>query len=447
MNMLSPSSPPQPTKKHVLRSYPSWSSVSTKVAAPDTYSISRRKSLSSAKTGLLAHTEFSAMSSGPIRLDPAQEEKDIVVLFQYPSAALFQLPVVAGITRRDYDRPPPLPAYMLNTDSSDATKNAYLDQRERRQNSQKVASGKFMIYKLVGQNATYLKVGPSFVHPILPKTRLWRVLQDQFILPQPNPGKFWRLELTGLGTNEGNDISRSSPQEGLYSEPELENLLRQSCSFQSTYVAEKPQPEDEDEAEAEAEAEEAMSVMAENSSQRSSPGLEPLRNRLLDLDPLGFPLSSDIASPFPSEISYYSLDWANQDSGKDDYPSPTWAPTRSNSLGNLPNSSSSTLDLILDSFEGSLPQPNDASRATGSNAAHAPSLNQGQGQAQNQVQDSDQELTNDSAKHIHIHHHHHYPSQDLTAGLASNIAPNSIPAPQPDSSTYWHSISNVFSWS
>lgn len=446
MNMLSSSSPPQRKRNHVLRSYPSWSSVSTKVDGSEAYSISRRKSLSSAKMGLLAHTDFSAMSSssGPIRLDPAQEEKDIVVLFQYPSAALFQLPVVAGITRRDYDRPPPLPAYMLNADNSEATKNAYLDQRERRQNTQKVASGKFMIYKLAGQNATYLKVGPSFVHPILPKTRLWRVLKDQFILPQPNPGKFWRLELTGLGTNAANDISRCGPQEGLYSEPELENLLRQSCSFQSTYVAETEQAEDDED---EGEAEEAMSVMAENSSQRSSPCLEPLRNRMLDLDPLGFPLCPDIASPLPSDISYYSLDRANHGLGIDEYPSPQWAPMRGNSLGNLPNSSSSTLDLILDSFEGSLSQANDASQADSLDTAHLPSLNQSQGQSQ--VQDPDQELTGDTTKHIHIHHHHHYPSasQDLTAGLGSNAASSSIPAPQSDNSTYWHSISNVFLWS
>lgn len=147
-------------------------------------------------------------SFGIDALSILEEAEDIVTLFQARSASIYKFPVLQP--PKDYNSAPELPRYLLE-DSEDS--------KQRRKNLL-VAQGKFQIYRMLGKTAAYVRCG-QFIHPILPKMRLWRVLVDQFVFPQPNPGKYWRLEISEL-TLEDTDA--------------LESILYDSCSYQRIYV-------------------------------------------------------------------------------------------------------------------------------------------------------------------------------------------------------------------
>lgn len=82
--------------------------------------------------------------------------------------------------------------------------------------------GKFQIYKILGQSVTYLKCG-QFVQPIFPKSRLWRLSLNKYIIPQPIPGNYWQFEIKGpINTkyDKLDDILKISSQyQDYYKEP------------------------------------------------------------------------------------------------------------------------------------------------------------------------------------------------------------------------------------
>lgn len=471
----------------VLRSCPSWSSTSTKV--PDAH-MSRQPSLSSlsSKTASLKHSslkhnpsisslnsEYDGISSMVGRLEITEEEEDIVILYETSSASIYNLPVHKA--PRDYDSPPPLPSHLLEgtPDSSKHHQNFL------------IAKGTFQIYKMLGQTATYLKCG-QFVHPILPKMRLWRILFNQFILPQPNPGRYWRLEISDMGSEC--EIE------------ELESIFSQSCYYQRIYVppeipkivdpclASTPDSESESTVNQEsflAEMQQINNVEGENTSFSSEQSANTSTD--LALDPLGFPLTppldrssehtlsptlnslnedlphpSDISN-MPSDSSYFPLDLLDEASSgiqyilKDDndhggdnsYPSPTTAELNQlKSDGDTDcgysSSSNSTLDMILDSFDEI-----SSSSSTGGYGRyshddmfsperllyHQHMINSNTSSQQSlAVYQEPEDLTT----HIHIHHHlHHYSNPNQMSSLSTSLVP-SVSRAMP-----WHSSTRQFS--
>lgn len=64
-----------------------------------------------------------------------------------------------------------------------------------------LAKGELQVYKMLGKKAAFMRCG-SFVHPILPKLRTWRTELNEFIIPQPIPGKYWRIEIPSCELND-----------------------------------------------------------------------------------------------------------------------------------------------------------------------------------------------------------------------------------------------------
>jgi hypothetical protein len=162
----------------------------------------------------------STTSLTPAVLAIPEEVDDKVILYETSHTAIYKLPVTSA--PRDYDSPPKIPSYLLqdNNDSeSNDNSNAKISSSSTYQHLL-VAEGKFQIFKMLGQSAAYFKCG-QFVHPILPKMRMWRIMFSEFVLPQPNPGKFWRLKVFNLST-ESADL--------------LEVILCECCYYQSMYT-------------------------------------------------------------------------------------------------------------------------------------------------------------------------------------------------------------------
>lgn len=80
-----------------------------------------------------------------------------------------------------------------------------------------VAQGPVRVYRILKDAATFIQVG-KFVHPLLPRTRVWRTGRGELLLPQPIPRKFWRLELEG---------ARGIRQ--------LEQVLETACTYKKVY--------------------------------------------------------------------------------------------------------------------------------------------------------------------------------------------------------------------
>lgn len=135
----------------------------------------------------------------------APVDDDILVLYDAPVAILYKYPV--SIPPRDYDSCPRVSELMLSQSSMFV-----------------VSRGHFQIYKILGKTMAYIRCG-SMVHPILPKMRLWKILKDQYILPQPSPQKYWRLEVPDTDTLD-----------------ELDEILKETCYYQSIYVPPPPPP-------------------------------------------------------------------------------------------------------------------------------------------------------------------------------------------------------------
>jgi hypothetical protein len=96
---------------------------------------------------------------------------DTEVLFSGDDAKLTQF---SAFRFKDFDFPPP---------EGNQIKEAL------------VARGTLQVYKMLGkERAAFIRCG-SFVQPILPKLRVWRTQNNQFILPQPLPEKYWKIVL------------------------------------------------------------------------------------------------------------------------------------------------------------------------------------------------------------------------------------------------------------
>lgn len=134
------------------------------------------------------------------------DEDDTVTLFEGENAVLSQFSAFTSL--KNYDSPPSV---------------------KHRTSEQIVSEGVLRVYKILGKSAAFLQCG-MFVHPILPKLRFWRTDLGEFILPQPNPGKYWRIELTGI-----TDLADPT-FENIQS---LEHVLRESCNYMNIVPLEK----------------------------------------------------------------------------------------------------------------------------------------------------------------------------------------------------------------
>lgn len=160
----------------------------------------------------------STTSLTPSILGIPKEVDDKVILYETSHTAIYKLPVISA--PRDYDSPPKIPSYLLQDDNDSENNDSSIAKTSSKYQQLPVAEGKFQIYKMLGQSAAYFKCG-QFVHPILPKMRMWRVMFSEFVLPQPNPGKFWRLKIFDLSM-ESADL--------------LEVILYECCYYQNVYT-------------------------------------------------------------------------------------------------------------------------------------------------------------------------------------------------------------------
>jgi Inheritance of peroxisomes protein 1 len=138
--------------------------------------------------------------------DPGDEE-DQVTLFEGQTAILSQFTAFSGF--KDYENPP-----ALNNRTSEQT----------------LSEGALRIYKILGKSAGFLQCG-KFIHPILPKLRFWRTDIYEFILPQPNPGKYWRLQLTNVVDQTFQELN------------DLEVLLKEICFYMNIVASENMEKE------------------------------------------------------------------------------------------------------------------------------------------------------------------------------------------------------------
>lgn len=142
-----------------------------------------------------------------VLLDPAApiasdtSDDDILILFDTSLAVLYKYPLASP--PKSYDECPRVSDLLLTQSSMFV-----------------LSRGHFSVYKLLGQTIAYLRCG-SIAHPILPKTRVWKIGVNQYILPQPVPRKFWRLELPDSGDDEV---------------LLLDDILQKICWFQKVYV-------------------------------------------------------------------------------------------------------------------------------------------------------------------------------------------------------------------
>lgn len=145
-----------------------------------------------------ATAELSQRSS---KNDLNGEEPDIntEVLFSGDEAVLTQF---SAFRFKDFDNPPP---------------------ESKRIKEGLVATGTLQVYKMLGkERASFLRCG-SFVQPILPKLRVWRTRLNEFVLPQPLPEKYWKIELPLSDENRANYE--------VYME--LEMILQQTCFYRN----------------------------------------------------------------------------------------------------------------------------------------------------------------------------------------------------------------------
>jgi hypothetical protein len=138
--------------------------------------------------------------------EDAGTENDCSTLFTGGNARLSQFAVPKYSGNKDFDSPPDM---TLRTPETI------------------VAEGQLRIYKILGKKAAFLQCG-KFVHPILPRLRLWRIEPSVFILPQPQQGKFWRIDL--------------EPAQGEDDIGDLESVLSAECCYRNSCdpVGEEP---------------------------------------------------------------------------------------------------------------------------------------------------------------------------------------------------------------
>lgn len=58
-----------------------------------------------------------------------------------------------------------------------------------------LAHGEFEIFQLHNGDVTYLACGRSFVYPLLPRLKMLRTSQQDFILPLVNPERYWKIQV------------------------------------------------------------------------------------------------------------------------------------------------------------------------------------------------------------------------------------------------------------
>lgn len=134
---------------------------------------------------------------------------DLVVLFSGQQARITQFTVYNYNASRDFDVPPP--------DNS------------MRSSESLVSQGVLKVYKILAKKAAFLQCGLKFVHPVLPKSRLWRTNVHEFLLPQPIPGKFWRIELIENTENAAEEETVCAALD------ELETAFRTTCLYRNEY--------------------------------------------------------------------------------------------------------------------------------------------------------------------------------------------------------------------
>uniref|UniRef100_A0A060T9Y8 Inheritance of peroxisomes protein 1 n=1 Tax=Blastobotrys adeninivorans TaxID=409370 RepID=A0A060T9Y8_BLAAD len=141
----------------------------------------------------------------------SDDEDNTVVLFTGHNTRLTQF---AAPRHGDHDSPPPPQARVKET---------------------LVASGTLVIYKMLGrEKAAFIRCG-SFVHPILPKSRMWRTSSDEFVLPQPIPGKYYRVQLLAPGDDTRQEAKKSTQN----SAAELERVFKDSCRYRNAISSRK----------------------------------------------------------------------------------------------------------------------------------------------------------------------------------------------------------------
>lgn len=361
--------------KRDLRSYSSWSSSSTKVTAFGGRDLKHYSS--SSHLSSIQQQKSQYCHSVSHRNSSTREKEDIKILYEKDLAILYQLPIKRFDPAKINKHPP------LIGDNSPPNMNSYdLTQKIV------IAKGHFSIYKILGQTAAYIKCG-QFVHPILPRLRLWRVLKDQFLIPQPNPGRFWRLEIPDLETENPASIV------------ELELKLNELCAYKSLYKGD-----------------------------RSEESIKASLERHLELDPLGFPLISEnedgntgsIIEEFEDDNEYdtYLQQWVDEFSSDYDYEEDGYEDEETDNIdtitvqeesNNRYSTAASTLDFYLDSFDGfnvvsgeAPRQFNDYNRdkncGSGSKA-----ICHGSQEARIASMNSVLPL---KVQHVHHHHYHHY---------------------------------------
>lgn len=184
---------------------------------------------------------------------PIQKPSDTLILYDFPTAVLYKYPLHASLVPKDYDQCPRVSDLLIQQSSMFV-----------------VARGRFQIYKIRGLDSdnetslvtsvtstpasantqttnntvskdsegksstdysktlSYLRCG-HMVHPILPKMRIWKISKNMYILPQPSPKNFWRLEIEFQNDDKA-DIAFSEYLD------ELDNILKETCYYQSIYV-------------------------------------------------------------------------------------------------------------------------------------------------------------------------------------------------------------------
>lgn len=131
---------------------------------------------------------------------PVKEDaEDTIILFSGSNVRLTQFSVISGV-QVAFDMPPGV---------------------RYRSKETLVASGILQVYNILDKKAPFLRCG-KFVHPILPKLRMWRTQDKEFILPQPLPGKYWRIDLTESTSKD----KKNSPQE-------LEKVFQANCFYKN----------------------------------------------------------------------------------------------------------------------------------------------------------------------------------------------------------------------
>ncbi|CAN6599423.1 hypothetical protein TRVA0_001S07250 [Trichomonascus vanleenenianus] len=157
-----------------------------------------------------ASSDYRTLSqrSSQLELVDGDKEEDTVVLFASKDARLTQF---NAIRTHDYDFPP---------------------NRDNRMKESLVTRGDLEVYKMLGKKAAFLRCG-KFVHPILPRLRVWRTDDREFILPQPIPSKFWRIVL--LDQEGGGEDLRGY---------DLEYVFNETCHYRNVVPPPSPPASD-----------------------------------------------------------------------------------------------------------------------------------------------------------------------------------------------------------